>query len=69
MPDCNDFNKLRAIVNGIKDPIISDSDPPSIPRSNKLPAAGRAWIVGQRSKGVNYSYSDYSIQELDFFLR
>jgi hypothetical protein len=60
---------MRAIVDGIKDPITSDSDPPSIPRSNQLPAPGRAWIDGQGSKGVNYSYSDYSIQEFDFLLR
>jgi hypothetical protein len=67
MPDCNDLNKMRAIVDRIKDPIMSYSDPPSIPRSGKLPAAGRPWIVSQLSKGVNYSYSDSGVQELTSF--
>ncbi len=69
MSDCDDFNKMRAIVNRIKDSIIPDADPPSIPRADKLPAAGWAWVIGQRPEGLNYAHSDYSIQHLDFFLR
>jgi hypothetical protein len=69
MPGCNYLNKMRAIVDGIKDPIVSDSDSPSIPRSGKLPAAGGPWIGGQQSKGLDYSFSDSGVQELHFFLR
>src|SRR5712692_9103866 len=69
MSDGDDFHKMSAIVDRIKDSIITNADPPSIPCADKLPAAGRAWVISQRSKGVNYAYSDHTIQHLDFFLR
>jgi len=53
MSNCDDFDKMSAIVDRIKDSIITDADPPSIRCADKLTAAGRAWVISQRSEGVN----------------
>jgi hypothetical protein len=69
MSDGDDYNKMRTIFDRVENSIVTDADPPSIPRADELPASGWAWVIGQRPEGVDYTYADYIIQQLDFFPR
>ncbi len=57
MSDGDDFNKMRTIFDRVENSIITDADPPSIPRADELPASGwrgslandlKAWITRTR---------------------